>query len=242
MQPVAMNQPVQMQMPTPAPSRRSRYSCAVKSLGIMQIIIAGISAGLGIATGVVWPTIAVIASGVWGGLLFYLPAGILGVLSVTMAVNSRRCLAIASLVMSILSAVVAFSNIAVYGVAIATDLAIAYSHYHYSPYFYGNPSVPLTLDSLLVFTSVLDLIVSITAAAYCCFVMSEYQLNNTTTVQYVSTQATPQVMVYNQPAAVPYTTGAPGTFVTNQAPVQQQAFGASAAGAQDMEKDTMNFT
>ncbi|XP_038057487.1 uncharacterized protein LOC119729057 [Patiria miniata] len=241
MQPVAMNQPVQMQMPTPAPSQRSRYSCAVKSLGTMQIINAGISAALGIATFFVWTTIAVIASGVWGGLLFYLPAGILGVLSVTRAVNSRRCLAIASLVMSILSAVMAFSNIAVYGVAIAHDLALAYSDYH-GPYFYGDPSGPLAMDSLLVFTSVLELIVSITASAYCCFVMSEYQLNNTTTVQYVSTQATPQVMVYNQPAAVPYTPDAPGTFVTNQAPVQQQAFGASAAGEQDMEKDTMNFT
>ncbi|XP_038057486.1 uncharacterized protein LOC119729055 [Patiria miniata] len=242
MQPAAMNQQVQMQMPTPAPSQRSRYSCAVKSLGILQIIIAGISAVLGIATGVVWLTIAVIASGVWGGLLFYLPAGILGVLSVTMAVSSRRCLAIASLVMSILSAVMAFSNIAVYGWAIATDIYLS-KEYHNGHYDYRDPSAPLALDSLLVIASVLELVVSITAAVYCCFVMSEYQLNNTTTVQYVSTQATPQVMVYNQPAAVPYTpAGAPGMFVTNQAPVQQQAFGASAAGAQDMEKDTMNFT
>ncbi|XP_038054987.1 uncharacterized protein LOC119727199 [Patiria miniata] len=139
-----------------------------------------------------------------------------------MAVSSRRCLAIASLVMSILSAVMASSNLAVYGWAIVL-------------------SAP-PLNSLLVITSLLELVVSITAAVYCCFVMSEYQLNNTTTIQYVSTQATPQVIVYNQPAAVPYTPGAPGMFVTNQAPVQQQAFGASAACAQEMEKDSMNFT
>ncbi|XP_038057488.1 uncharacterized protein LOC119729058 [Patiria miniata] len=194
MQPVAEIQPAQLQMPTPEPSRRSKYSCSVKSLGALQMIIAVASAGFGVGTALVWPSLSIIGSGVWGGLLFYFPAGILGLLSVTTAVGARKCLAIACLVMSILSAVMAVGNVAVYGLSIQTDLAL----FRFKVYD-GSWDLPVALDSILVIFSSTEVFVSIVAAVYCCFVMGEEQPNDNTAIKYDATQVDPQGMAYSKP-------------------------------------------
>ncbi|XP_038056105.1 uncharacterized protein LOC119728104 [Patiria miniata] len=226
MQPVAPIQSVQMQMPPTAPSRRSRYSCAVKSLGVLQIILSGVSAIVGVVAGFTGSVIGLAFAGTWGAILFFLPAGILGVLSVTLAVGSRRCLAIACMVMCILASVMAAANIGQYGASMAFD------GYYYGGggYYYYTP-VPIAMDGILVVVSLTELVVSITASVYCCYVMSEYRPTNPT-IQFISTQGNPNMMAYNQPAvaynqpAVPYTVtpAAPGTFVANQPYTQPPSY------------------
>ncbi|XP_022093467.1 uncharacterized protein LOC110980796 [Acanthaster planci] len=199
-------QTVQMQVASPQPPRRSRYSCSVKSLGILQIILAGLSAVFGIASAVTfYYGIGVIGSSAWGGLAFYLPAGILGILSVSASVTSRRCLAIACLVMSILSSIMAGVNLIVYGFGVG----------QVGPYGYLFGSTPVALNSIVLVFSLTELVVSIVASVYCCYVMNEYQ-QTTTTIQY----GHPNVYTYNQqPAAYPgpAVAQAPTMLVTNQA-------------------------
>ncbi|XP_022093506.1 uncharacterized protein LOC110980807 isoform X2 [Acanthaster planci] len=195
---------VQMQVASPQPPRRSRYSCSVKSLGILQIILAGVSAVFGIASAVAtYQGIANLGSSAWGGLVFYLPAGILGILSVTLSVNSRRGLAIACLVMSILSSIMAGTNLIMYGI----DMV----NFGPNGYYYGP--TPVVLDSIVLIVSLTELVVSIVASVYCCYVMNEYQ-------QTTTTYGHPTMYMYNQqPAAYPgpAVAPAPAMLVTNQA-------------------------
>ncbi|XP_022087959.1 uncharacterized protein LOC110977814 [Acanthaster planci] len=196
-------QTVQMQVAAPSPPRRSRYSCPVKSLGILQIVLSGVSAVFGIAAAVTTPYVITAAStGVWIALLSYLPAGVLGVLSVTMAPASRKSLAIACLVMSIISSVVAVLNIIIYGISAGIN-------------YY---SAPVAMSALIVIISLTELVVSIVAAVYCPHVMREYGSANTT-IQQVSMQGNPNMVayIYNQgPAPQPSTGPVPETFAGNQ--------------------------
>ncbi|XP_022093610.1 uncharacterized protein LOC110980877 [Acanthaster planci] len=238
MNPVTPIPTVQMQVASPQLPRRSRYTCSVKSLGILQIVLAGVSAALGVAAAVVsgYYTLAFIAPGAWGGLAFYLPAGILGILSITVGVTSRRCLAIATMVMSILAAVMAGTNIILYGICISES-----AYYRYSYYF--DVSAELGLSSVLVVASLTELVVSIVASAYCCYVMKEYQ-PATTTIQYGHPA---MYNMYNQqPAAYPGPTAAqaPAMFVTNQAAAAAPppSYGnAAEAGIDDPRKGNINL-
>ncbi|XP_022093625.1 uncharacterized protein LOC110980884 [Acanthaster planci] len=209
MHPAAPIQTVQIQVASPQSPRHSRYSCSVKSLGILQIVLAVVSAALGIASAVIWRhySLASIVSGAWGGLVFYLPAGILGILSVRVS-TSRRRVAIATMVMSILAAVMAGTNIIIYSICMTQTV------YYYNPYYYI--SAELGLNSVLLVVSLAELVVSIVASAYCCYVMKEYQ-PATTTIQYG--HPTTNNIYNHQPAAYPgpAVAQAPAMFVTNQA-------------------------
>jgi hypothetical protein len=93
--------------------------------------------------------------------------------------------------MTILSSVMAGSNIIMYAIGAATD------------YYYNAGGI--VVQSLLVLASLTELVVSIVASVYCCYVMGEYN-TTVTTVHYGS----PNMFVYNQqPVAYPAAAPAP---------------------------------
>jgi hypothetical protein len=111
------------------------------------------------------------------------------------------------MVMSIISSVMAGCNIMIYG------FGIGGSSYYYS----GS----IIVNCLLVIASLTELVVSIVASAYCCYVMKEYR-PTATTVHY----GNPTMFAYNQQqvaypvaALAPYqpAAAAPAVLVTNQA-------------------------
>ncbi|XP_071811108.1 uncharacterized protein [Apostichopus japonicus] len=146
-----------------------------------------------------------IGTGIWSGLLFYVITGILGILS-----SSKKSydLITAYLVMSIFSSMVSGVCIIIFGVSAASESW--YSYYYYDSIPYG---ARLTIHLLSLFIALVEFVISIIAAAFCCSgnCCTPYSSVATrTVVQYSHVQpnalitAIPQGMVaYNQPYMYP---------------------------------------
>ncbi|XP_038057485.1 uncharacterized protein LOC119729054 [Patiria miniata] len=189
------HQAVQMQAAPPAqafaPLGPSRYACGAKTLGILQIILAAGSAVAGTVNIIAFSTLSVVACPIWGGLMFYLPAGILGVVSACVSPSSRRCVAVGWMVMSILAAVMAGGNIIYAGISIATDQ-------------YYNGTLVMAMDGIVTVVSLAELIIAIVSAVYCCLIRGELPSQNTPTIQYMTAPAYPTTVVTPAPGPPAY--------------------------------------
>ncbi|XP_022091085.1 uncharacterized protein LOC110979528 [Acanthaster planci] len=144
----------------PAPKNRRYRAKAARTLAILQIVLATLSVILGIITIVAGSTGSWLGLPIWSACFFYLPAGILGVLTAK-PMNMQICLMNSCMVMSILSSLLATSCM-IFSIAVATA---EHTYYEYIYVVYSNRVV---YWSLLAFVSLGEIIVSITQSAYCC--------------------------------------------------------------------------
>ncbi|XP_022087971.1 uncharacterized protein LOC110977820 [Acanthaster planci] len=210
-------------MAAPATSRRSGYSRPVKLLGIVQVVTSGLSAVLGIASALAGSILGIAFSGMWTAMMFFLPAGILGVMSVTVPVTSRRRVAVACLVMTTLSSVVAAANIGIYAASIAYDYKVFGMFY-----YFRRPTVPVVLDAVSLLVNLAELTISIILAVYCRFVISEYH-SKISTIQCPG-QGDPTQDMHGH-LAVPFPTVASSTQMVGQSTNQPLRCGVSAVDA-----------
>ncbi|XP_038056106.1 uncharacterized protein LOC119728105 [Patiria miniata] len=168
--------PCQPLLPPSTSCRPSRHSCAVKALAILQVLLGALASQIGVGILVVKSALYYTGASVWGAVLFYIPAGILGAISVTTTVPARRKgYAIACMVMSILAACASGANIALSSASISVDIRIS------------DTVAAIALNSCNLFLSLFELVVAIVAAAYCCLVTGELHTANNTNIQYVPT-------------------------------------------------------
>ncbi|XP_022093481.1 uncharacterized protein LOC110980801 [Acanthaster planci] len=209
---------VQMQVlapPAPQPGP-SKYSCGAKSLGILQIVLTGVSVAVGIVNILFQSYLSFIASPIWGGLVFYLPAGILGIVSVTTAVSKRRCQATGCMVMSILAACIAAGNIICAGISLSGD----------TYWGRGLTAVTMAMDSILIVVSLAELVIAIVASVYCCLLLNELPPSNTTTIVYAPLPTQPNQFAAPAPPAYYPAQNAPNPLIGTQpsfAPVPSTA-------------------
>ncbi|XP_022091084.1 uncharacterized protein LOC110979527 [Acanthaster planci] len=142
-----------------SPARRYRAKTA-KTLGSLQIVICIVSAVLGVVAAAINTWGALVGLPIWAGICFYLPAGILGVLS-TKPTNMQNCVINSCLVMSVFSAVVAGCSATVAGIAAANE----YHHDGYSSYWVVGNGI---IDILVCITALGEMVVAITQSTYCC--------------------------------------------------------------------------
>ncbi|XP_033645182.1 uncharacterized protein LOC117304694 [Asterias rubens] len=173
-------------------NQRSKYSGRLRILGILQIILSGVSAACGLADCLVWYACNSLASAIWGGILFYLPAGIL-VLLTAKSVPASKGLAIAGLVMCILAALVAVVSFAIYIAAFGLNLT------HLG---YGGPAAA---DAITGLVSLAEVVIAIISAVHCGLTLNEPQIT-------MSYQQQDQPNMY---ASQPPTQGAPVGYMQN---------------------------
>ncbi|XP_038052421.1 uncharacterized protein LOC119725132 [Patiria miniata] len=147
------------QVVPPSPARRYRAKTA-KSLGILQIVLAIVSLVLGIITAAIGAWGAAIGVPIWGGICFYLPAGILGVLS-TKPTNMQNCVITSCMTMSILSSLAAGTSFIMSCIAATSE----YDYYSYYPVLNVGNTI---MDAILAFVAFTEVLVAITQSAFCC--------------------------------------------------------------------------
>ncbi|XP_072029957.1 uncharacterized protein [Amphiura filiformis] len=214
-------------------NRNDRYNKkAALVTGIMQICAGGILVVLGIIVLVLgsWYRMA---WNIWGSVCFYVVTGILGVVSK----NQNRCVIIAYMVMSIISAVCAGSQM-IYDAAAAGNarhLGWAYcGGYHHTDWYNyydvscGRQKAIMAMHALSALTGLAEMILAIVASAYCCSgcCRSSTPATQTTVVTYAQPAPPgPQVTMVSGAAYPPPTTyhQAPPVNVQPPAYTQQQA-------------------
>ncbi|XP_029947532.1 membrane-spanning 4-domains subfamily A member 15-like [Salarias fasciatus] len=174
-----------------------------QALGTVQIMIGLLTLLFGIAAAVYNPSLGVLSGiFVWGALI-YIAAG-----SVTVAAEKllSRCLINASLALNIIAALVAVSGVILY----ALDPVIWYRPYQEHNYYYGGFSAVVAVFQFL------ELIISITMAAYacnatcsCCSCCTEPQQLIQTVEGQIITQAPPNFQAAPVAPAQPYPQVAP---------------------------------
>ncbi|XP_018668375.2 membrane-spanning 4-domains subfamily A member 8 [Ciona intestinalis] len=142
-------------MPAPKPKRQNNH----KVLGIMQMIIGVLCIGLAIVSFIIskgyYPSsIRVSGAGIWCGI-FFLITGILGFLA-SKSKNSR-CLVIATMVLSIMSSVMAFNLIII---SITTAVVGGTTA--------GESNATVIIHSVVAFFALFEFVLSIVHSAVCC--------------------------------------------------------------------------
>ncbi|XP_071805715.1 uncharacterized protein [Asterias amurensis] len=178
-----------------SPPPRRDYSRQMITLNSIQIANTVLNVSFGIAEIFLRSLIAFVGVSIWVPLCFYLPAGILGLLSGKIQ-SQRRCLAIGCLVMCILAAISAFVVLIVECVQAAVDYSDFYycdHDYGYDQYYCtkGMTAARRTVSILSALVALLELVVSIVTSAYCCLVIGTGTQAKPMTVVYTTTTATP---------------------------------------------------
>ncbi|XP_038060858.1 uncharacterized protein LOC119731708 [Patiria miniata] len=132
----------------------NEYKCAMVTLGVIHIIDGIVLPSL---WGVSWIWVYYTATDfagpeVWGSILFFIPAGILGIIA---GVSKNRGVAIASMVMNILGGVVALVVIIL--LAIVTGIDSTSSH---------SFALDIVVDGISIIVALLEGVVCIVAAVY----------------------------------------------------------------------------
>lgn len=178
-----------------------QLSCAIASfvIGIVELILGS--------------EVSVVGTGIWSGLFFFLPTGILGIVSK----KKNTCVIVAYMVMSIISAIAGFLVFAmgITSAAVSASTFCTYIGLWYCGYAVVNARV--SFDSFLAITGLLELVVAIVAACYCCAgvccgrkqtptnaMIYQYQNNATPMMMVVPApgQQTGQPLLYHQPPPV----------------------------------------
>ncbi|XP_072182313.1 uncharacterized protein [Diadema setosum] len=145
---------------------------AGRSTGWIQLCCGIGSILVAIAQIIVKSSLSVLGYGIWGSVLFYIPAGILGIASA----NKNPCVIIGYMVMSILSAMSALGmlSIGIMGAGIS-------SNYYYCEISYSDSDCEKTImdaqvsaGSILSILGFIEFIVAIVGSAFCCAPASQY--------------------------------------------------------------------
>lgn len=145
--------------PTHGPGVNPHYNAkAGQWTGWIQLSCGIIAILLGVISLLTQVALGHIGTGLWSGLLFYITTGILGILS-----GSKRTydLIVAYLVMSIFSSIVS-------GVCIIIFCSSAASEYWYNYFAYVPYGLRLTIDLLSMLVALVEFVVAIIGAAFCC--------------------------------------------------------------------------
>ncbi|XP_072029960.1 uncharacterized protein [Amphiura filiformis] len=157
-----------------SPNLNDRYNKKAGLVtGIMQIIAGGILVVLGIIVFAL-NSLAHFGWGIWGSICFYVVAGILGVVSK----NQNKCVIIAYMVMSIIAAVCAGSQMIYDAIAAGQSrfwgfYICGYGYDAYDSIFYydiscGRQKAVIAMHSLSSITALAEMIIAIVASAFCC--------------------------------------------------------------------------
>ncbi|XP_063954831.1 uncharacterized protein LOC135153912 [Lytechinus pictus] len=201
---VVANQPAMMVLQSPNTGRSERYNAkSARVTGWIQLSCAIAAFAINVVELLLGSTVSIVGTGIWAGLLFFLPTGILGIVSK----NKSTCMIIAYMVMSIISAVVGF---VVFCMGITAASVSGYQTCSFIGIWncgYDVQRARIAFDVFLVFTGLVELVVAIVAACYCCAGVCCGRTNNTSTMVYQhSNNVTPVVMMvpaHAQPAGQP---------------------------------------
>ncbi|CAN9512625.1 unnamed protein product [Ophioblennius macclurei] len=183
-----------------------------KALGTVQLMIGAITLLFGIATAIYQPSLGVYSGIFVWGALFYITSG-----SLTVAADKSlsRCLINTSLGFNIVSAVVAGVGVILYALDPAVLYYVcvyshndSYSHYHHRyRFYYGGYSAVVAVFQFL------ELVISITSAAFACSSTGCCMEQPPVVVQMVPAPGTTQAPPHFQAASVappqPYPQAAP---------------------------------
>ncbi|XP_022100745.1 uncharacterized protein LOC110984660 [Acanthaster planci] len=178
----------------PSPNTSYKKVPGLMGLSIVHIVLGSLSTLLGIVAIIIRCSSSYAGWGIWSGLVFFLLTGILGLVAGYQ--KNNRCMVIAVMVMSILTAVAACQLLIVYGIAIASD-----SHYYCNPHPgrpFGascivGPAPRQAVDSLLAILGLAEMIISIVTASMSCYgVCACCNSYTPVTVQYVPQPANAQ--------------------------------------------------
>ncbi|XP_072179837.1 uncharacterized protein [Diadema setosum] len=169
--------------------------------GVIQTVVAVLSIILGAAS-YAFPLLWYSGYGIWSGILFFLPTGILGICSK----RRQTGVVIAYLVMSIICSLEAIGMIAYEGTA--AGVASFYqtcSYYYYDTYCtYDTNSGAVAVHSILAIVAFVEFVVAIVASAICCGGLrcccASPSTTTTTTTTYYGGQPQPQQQFVVQPA------------------------------------------
>ncbi|XP_071503820.1 uncharacterized protein [Diadema antillarum] len=158
--------------------------------GVVQLIIAVLSVILG-GVSYAFPIYWYVGYSIWAGLLFFLPAGILGIFTKT----RRTGVIVSYLIVSILCSLQAVGMLAYEAIAAgaSTSLTAACDYYFYYDYCRSDGSI--AVHAILAILAFVELVVSIVGAALCCGGLRcccAGQVTSTTTTVYYNGQAQPQ--------------------------------------------------
>ncbi|XP_030829690.1 uncharacterized protein LOC593349 [Strongylocentrotus purpuratus] len=135
-----------------------------KITGWMQLSCAIASVVIGIIELIVGSQVSIVGTGIWSGLLFFLPTAILGIVSK----KKNTCVIVAYMVMSIISAIVGFVVFAMGITSAAVSASNTCSFIGLWGCGYAVSNARITFDSFLAIIGLLELVVAIVAACYCC--------------------------------------------------------------------------
>ncbi|XP_071481808.1 uncharacterized protein [Diadema antillarum] len=189
-------QPVQYVAVQQQPQQRSDFNgSAGRSTGWIQLCCGIGSVIVAIAQLILPTSISYVAYGIWAAVLFYIPAGILGIVSG----NKNTCVIVGYMVMSILSSMIAV------GMLITGAVGATVSSYIYCEWYndYCDQSLRdarVAADAILSILGFTEFIVSIVGSAFCCGAVccSTQTTQHTTVVSHH--QPTPMVVTTVNPA------------------------------------------
>jgi len=175
-QPPVMFQQAVVPMPITSQQRKKReYASRVAiGLGTTQILLGTAAIGLGIAEICVEAALYMLGMALWCGVFFIVS----GSIEIASGKTRRRCLIMACMVLSILSAVACAAMLAMYTFAVMLDSNRTYFNERGFTYHYGVKQV--LVDSLIIVVAVAEGVIAIIASAVCC---REVCCNNIPTMQ-----------------------------------------------------------
>ncbi|XP_038075159.1 membrane-spanning 4-domains subfamily A member 4A-like [Patiria miniata] len=201
---VAAPQPVgQQQLETvqPAPQPRSGNWTGILWTGVIQVVLGSLTTILGIVTMTVFKRVfyvSDIGSPIWCGVLFYVVAGIMGIVS-GWKKNSR--VAIGYMIMSILACLAACCVIGFGANVMASINIICFSDYHYDSYNAVIYSCDLKLAvngvyGTVIILALVEFVVAIVGASLTCGLLCCGGSATQTVIHY---QPQPHVVATTQP-------------------------------------------
>ncbi|XP_022100744.1 uncharacterized protein LOC110984659 [Acanthaster planci] len=154
----------------PSPNTPYKKVPGLMGLSIVHIVLGSLSTLLGIVAIVLRCNSSYAGWGIWSGLVFFLLTGILGLVAGYQ--KNNRCMVIAVMVMSILTAVAACQLLIVSVIAALSEFGY-FCRPHPEPYggvscIVGTPSRQ-AVDSLLAILGLAEMIISIVTASMSCY-------------------------------------------------------------------------
>ncbi|XP_071476450.1 uncharacterized protein [Diadema antillarum] len=199
------------------PNQSSRYNAKRgRATGWVQLTCSILCLALGIAQLVVGSSVSIVGYGIWSGILFFLPTGILGVVSH----NKNTCVIVSYMVMSIISSLVALSVLGLGFTSVLISASESCSYLGVADCGYGIQKVRIALDALITVVGFVELITAIVAASFCCAGVCCVTQPNTVVMQYANNPAPMVVMSppgYTQQQMVP-PYGQPAAYIPQQFP------------------------
>ncbi|XP_022100740.1 uncharacterized protein LOC110984658 isoform X2 [Acanthaster planci] len=179
-----------------SPSSNTPYKRVpgLTGLSVVHIVLGSLTTLLGIVAIVLRCSFSYAGWGIWSGLVFFLLTGILGVGAVYR--KNNKCMVIAVMVMSILTAVAACQLLIVSAIAIANELSyycIPDPRQSHDLSCIVRPAPRQAVDSLLAILGLAEMVISIVTASMSCYgVCSCCNSYTPVTVQYVPQPANAQ--------------------------------------------------